>query len=80
MKCDLHGFNLKDAIEEIMESIELCHLLGDNYLLLIHGYRRGQVLKNYIRSKNFLDDMKEKGFNVKPSKFSNPGASQFKIG
>ncbi|KKN14053.1 hypothetical protein LCGC14_1000020 [marine sediment metagenome] len=79
MISDLHGFGLFDAIEEIVEILEICVSSREYILLIIHGYRRGQVLKNYFQSKKFLRDMANEGYQLKELKHPNPGASMFKI-
>jgi len=79
IKCDLHGFRLFDAIEEIINIIEGCLSSGDNILYIIHGYRNGQVLKNYFHSQEFLEDMKVEGYKLKEMNIPNPGVSIFKI-
>lgn len=79
IKFDLHGFRLFDAIEEIIDIIEDSIYSRDYTLLIIHGYRRGQVLKNYFRSKKFLKDMAKEGYKLKELPHPNPGASMFKI-
>ena len=79
MKCDLHGFRLFDAIEEIRNNIESCSKSGEKVIFIIHGYRNGQVLKNYFRSKEFIEDMVDEGYKLKELPHPNPGASMFKI-
>ncbi len=79
MISNLHGFRLFEAIEEIIEILEDCISSREYILLIIHGYRRGQVLKNYFRSKKFLEEMKDEGYNLKELNHPNPGATMFKI-
>ena len=79
MKCDLHGFRLLEAIEEVVIKIEDCLLLKDNLLFVIHGYKHGQILKKYFRSKKFLKDMKKAGYFLKKLSPPNPGVSVFQI-
>ena len=79
IKCDLHGYRLFDAIEEIIGVIECCISSGDSDIFIIHGYRRGQVLKNYFRSSKFLEDLSDVGYYLKEIIHPNPGASMFKI-
>ena len=79
MRADLHGFNYFDVTEEIIDIVEDCISSRDYYLLIIHGYRGGQVLKNYFRSKKFIKDMANAGYRLKELKHPNPGASLFKI-
>ena len=70
---------LRWSIEEIIDFIEDCLSSGEKTIFIIHGYRNGQVLKNYLRSKEFLEDMKEEGYKLKELKHPKPGASMFKI-
>ena len=79
MRCNLHGFRLFDAIEEIINILDVCLSLGEKTLSIIYGYRHGQVLKNFIRSKEFLKEMNEVGYNLKEISHPNPGVSMFKI-
>ncbi|MFX0073594.1 MAG: Smr/MutS family protein [Candidatus Hermodarchaeota archaeon] len=79
MKCDLHGFRLFDAIEEIIDFIDSCISSGERLIIIIHGYKHGQVLKNYFRSKEFIEDMEDEGFILKELTHPNPGASLFRI-
>ncbi|MFW9970626.1 MAG: Smr/MutS family protein [Candidatus Odinarchaeota archaeon] len=79
IKCDLHGFRLFEAIEEILDVLEDCLSSGDKNLFIIHGYRNGQVLKNYVRSKKFIQDMASEGYILKEVNLPNPGASMFKV-
>ena len=79
IKCDLHGFRLYDAIEEIIDAIEYGTSSGDYFLFIIHGYRNGQVLKNYFRSKKFLKDILDVGYHLRELNQPNPGVSMFKI-
>ncbi len=59
--------------------IDICLSSGDRILFIIHGYRHGQVLKNFFRSKEFLEDMKDEGYNLKELSHPNPGVSMYKI-
>ncbi len=79
MKCNLHGFVLFEAIEEIIDRISYCLSSEDSKIFLIHGYKHGKVLKSYIRSEKFLKDMTEEGFRLKELSHPNPGATMFQI-
>lgn len=79
MRIDLHGLILFDAKEEVVNTIEICKSKGDHRLFIIHGYRNGQVLKNYFRSKKFLEEMKDLGHNLKIICDSDPGTTLFRI-
>jgi len=70
---------LFDATEEVINNLESCLSSEDNILFIIHGYRNGQVLKNYFRSKEFLEDMTGEGYKLIELNQPNPGASKFKI-
>lgn len=79
IKCNLHGFRFYEAIKEVQQIIEICLTSKDKYLLVIHGYRRGGVLKNYICSKEFLEDMADEGYILREINHPNPGATMFEI-
>ena len=79
MKCDLHGYRLFEAIEEIIDRISYCLSSEVSKIFLIHGYKHGKVLKSYIRSENFLKDMMREGIKLKELSNNNPGATMFQI-
>ena len=79
MECDVHGYELWEAIEEILYILEECRIKGDRELVIIHGYKSGQVLKNYFQSKKFLDEIARKGFNLRRKETTNPGISCFEL-
>ena len=79
MEIDLHGFELWDAIDEILYKLEECKIKGERELLLVHGYKSGQVLKNYLRSKRFLTEMAQEGYNLKMKEILNSGMTSFEI-
>lgn len=54
MEIDLHGLELWEVLEEIVYKLEECKTRGIREITLIHGFHRGQVLKNYIQSEGFL--------------------------
>ena len=65
IKIDLHGLELWEAIEEIVDKIEECQTKGIREITLIHGFHKGQVLKNFIQSEGFLKEMAKEGFKLK---------------
>ncbi len=79
MKVDLHGHELLDAKDEILLILEECVLNGDFLLELVHGYKQGQVLKNYIRSDRFIREMAREGYILARKQDKNPGVSIFEI-
>lgn len=79
LEVDIHGFELWDAIEEIIYCSEECKVRGIQENSIIHAYHSGQVLKNYIHSEGFLKEMAREGFRLKMKESSNIGISCFLI-
>ena len=79
LECDLHGFELSEAIIEVFQALEECVVNEDKFLEIVHGYSRGTVLRNYFRSKRFLQSAAREGYKLRIVKSSNPGKSQFHI-
>ncbi len=52
LEVDLHGFELWEALEEIVYKLEECKTRGIREIVLVHGFHRGQILKNYIQSES----------------------------
>ena len=77
MEIKIRGLELWEALEEISYCLEECQIKGIQEISIIHGYRKGQVLKNYIQSEGFLKEMKREGFRLKRIESSNPGVSNF---
>lgn len=77
MECDLHGYELTDAIIEVFHALEECAVTEDQYLTLVHGYTRGSVLRNYFRSKRFLQVAAREGHRLQSIKTPNPGQTRF---
>jgi hypothetical protein len=63
---------LKSALDE-------CYDASKQYLMVIHGYRHGQILQKYVRSPQFLEDMKIYGFEIKCLKIEHPGVTRFQL-
>ncbi|MBA7641328.1 hypothetical protein ES703_49005 [subsurface metagenome] len=59
MKLNVHNLFLKDALDDIMVRFDECRDLRDNTLEIIHGYKHGTRIKDYIRSDGFLIDLYE---------------------
>lgn len=79
MEVDIHGFELWEAIEEIIYYLEECKVREIQEISIIHGYHSGQVLKNYIQSEGFLKEIAREGFRLKMKESSNIGVSCFLI-
>jgi len=77
LEINVHGHELWGAIDEILSVLEECKINGDGEINIIHGYKHGQVLKNYFRSNKFLVEMAREGFRLKMKEFSNTGESTF---
>ncbi|MHA1150998.1 MAG: Smr/MutS family protein [Promethearchaeota archaeon] len=77
MEIDLHGLTLEDALDEICYKLEECRANMVREISLIHGFHRGQIIKNYFESEGFIKEMKRAGFLLKRRKSSNPGVSIF---
>ncbi|MHA1671350.1 MAG: Smr/MutS family protein [Promethearchaeota archaeon] len=79
MEINVHGHELWSAIDEVLSVLEECKLNGDGEIKIIHGYKHGQVLKNYFRSNKFLVEMTREGFRLKMKAISDPAISSFAI-
>lgn len=77
MKLDVHDLFLKDAIDEILIKLDECEELGDKTLEVIHGYKHGTRIRNYIRSDGFLNDVARNGYIITGKNFSDKGVSIF---
>ena len=79
LECDLHGFELSEAIIEVFHALEECTVNEDKYLEIVHGYNRGSVLRNYFSSKRFLQDAAREGYKLRIVKSQNPGKTHIQI-
>lgn len=79
MECNVHGFELSEAITEVLLTLKECELNHDLNIEIIHGYSHGQVLKNYFSSAKFLSDMTKQGYILKRILRTNPSKSKFQI-
>ncbi len=79
LEINVHGHELWGAIDEVLSALEECKLNGDGEIIIIHGYKHGQVLKNYFRSNKFLAEMAREGFRLKMKDISDPVISSFVI-
>ncbi len=70
---------LKEAKNFIEKKIHESIMLGKDKLNIIHGYRGGTILRDYLQSKDFCMVMKIKGFIVKGIEIKNYGSTIFKI-
>jgi len=79
LEINVHGHELWGAIDEVLSALEECKIKSDREINIIHGYKHGQVLKNYFRSNKFLGEMTREGFRLKLKDTSDPAISSFVI-
>ena len=79
LEINIHGHELWGAIDVVLSSLEECKINSDVEIKIIHGYKHGQVLKNYFRSNKFLVEMAREGFRLKIKDISDPAISSFVI-
>ncbi len=79
LEINLHGYELWGAIDKVLSVLEECNINHDGEIKIIHGYKHGQVLKNYFRSNKFLVEMAREGFRLKLKAISDPAISSFVI-
>jgi DNA-nicking Smr family endonuclease len=77
LEINVHRHELWSAIDEVLSTLEECKLNNDREIHIIHGYKHGQVLKNYFRSNKFLAEMAREGFRLKINTISDPAVSSF---
>ena len=51
IKIDLHGMKFREAKTGILDSLEGHCKAGFTIFEIVHGYRGGKVLRNYVRNK-----------------------------
>ena len=79
LEINVHGHELWGAIDEVLSVLEECKIKDEREINIIHGYKHGQVLKNYFRSNKFLAEMAREGFRLKFKAISDPAISSFAI-
>lgn len=79
LETNVHGHELWGAIEEVLSALVECKINGDREISIIHGYKHGQILKNYFRSNKFLVEMAREGFRLEMKDISDPARSSFVI-
>jgi DNA-nicking Smr family endonuclease len=79
MEVDLHGLELSEAMVEIYQCLRECNKFHEDKITFVHGFHSGQVLKNYIRSPQFLQELQRNGFKLKKIDTHDPGKSIFSI-
>jgi len=79
MKLNVHKLFLKDALDEIMFKFDECKEIGDNRLEVIHGYKHGTKIRDYLRSEGFLNDANQNGHIILNKNFSDNGVTIFQL-
>ena len=79
LECDLHGCELSEAKIEVFHALEECAINEDKILEIVHGYYHGTVLRNYFRSKRFLQEAAREGYKLRFVKSPNPGITRIII-
>lgn len=79
LKIDLHGFELATAKTELYYALKECIMNNDDEIEIVHGYQHGSVLKNYIESNYFIQDMKKSGFILRLKSMPNQGSTIFTV-
>jgi len=79
METNVHGHELWGAIDKVLSALEECRINGEREINIIHGYKHGQVLKNYFRSNKFLVEMSRESFQLKMKAISDQAVSSFVI-
>jgi DNA-nicking Smr family endonuclease len=79
LEINVHGHELWGAIDEVLSALEECKIKGEREINIIHGYKHGQVLKNYFRSNKFVAEMAREGFQLKIKDISDPAITSFAI-
>lgn len=81
-KLDLHGMNRWKARRILIRGIFRLLATGKKTLVVIHGYHRGTVLRDYIRDGRFLQDLQAEFPSLPPVTIVEyqPGATKIRIG
>ena len=79
MKLDLHNFSLEEEKEELCLSFDECRENMDGRLEIVHGYKHGTAIRDYIRSDRFLNDIAKVGHAIISANFTDAGASIFQL-
>ena len=79
MKINLHGFSLDDALDEISYKLEECREIGDFILEIIHGYKHGTKIKDYLMLDLFLKEFSHRGYYLSLRNISNKGTTIFEL-
>ena len=73
---DLHELSLWEAKDNILQAISQAYCDGELKIKFIHGYNRGTVIRDYLDSQEFVDDMMNEGIWVKNVyRQTNPGVT-----
>jgi len=79
MRLDVHKFTLNEALDEIMIKFYECVELQDFSLEIIHGYKHGTRIKDYIRSSGFMKEAARIGYEIVSKNFADKGVTIFQL-
>jgi len=80
LRCDLHNLELQEAKSKILFCLEECLITDKKEIEIVHGYKHGHVLKDYIESIRFKNEMAENGFKLEIlKKHIKVGSKRFSI-
>ncbi|KKM05967.1 hypothetical protein LCGC14_1748710 [marine sediment metagenome] len=77
MRLDVHKFTLNEALDEIMIKFYECVELQDFSLEIIHGYKHGTRIKDYIRSSGFIKEAARFRYEFVSKNFADKGVTIF---
>ncbi len=75
MKIDVHNYSVEEAIDEILYKLEECRELEVIKIEIIHGYRHGTKIREYIRSYKFNKEISRKGYQITQKNQINQGST-----
>ncbi len=79
MILNVHKLTLNEATDEIMIKFYECMELGDFALEVIHGYKHGTRIKDYIRSNGFVKEATRNGYEIVSKNFTDKGVTIFQL-
>lgn len=75
MKIDVHNFSVEDAIDEILYKLDECQYLEVSKIEIIHGYRHGTKIRDFVRSSKFDKKISRLGYQIMQKNQSNQGST-----
>lgn len=79
MELNVHNHTLDDTFYEIIYNLNICKETNDFILKIIHGYKHGKRIREYICNPIFLGEVAQKGYNIRIINTKDPGITIFEI-